>query len=120
VDVGRRRRAKSAAESVQPPVPADDLIRYLEDLTARKFMSCEDVLRLLEDIREENVEATRTATRRRIVREALLLGALTASYLHFNYWDVELQIASLPAVRVFVPASHTVPHQRTHDLDRTA
>jgi len=36
-----------------------------------------------------------------IRRPALLAGA-AAAYLHYYYWDVQLQIASLPTVTVFV------------------
>jgi hypothetical protein len=36
-------------------------------------------------------------------RPALLVGA-AAAYLHYYFWDVQLQIAALPSLTVFVPA----------------
>jgi hypothetical protein len=38
-----------------------------------------------------------------MVRELALIGLLALSYLHFYYWDVQLQIAALNSARVFVP-----------------
>jgi len=38
------------------------------------------------------------------VRELALIGLLALSYLHFYYWDVQLQIAALNSARVFIPA----------------
>lgn len=120
IDVGKRRRPRSAAAAELSAASPEDLVRYLEGLTERKFRSCEDLLRLFQDFMEENAEAIRAATRRRIVREALLLGALAAAYLHYYYWEVELQIASLHAVKVFVPVTPRTPLLRTQYLFREA
>lgn len=38
-------------------------------------------------------------------KRASALGALAATYLHYYFWDVHLQIASLNSVTVFVPVS---------------
>jgi hypothetical protein len=35
-------------------------------------------------------------------RPAMMAGA-AAAYLHYYYWDVQLQIAALPSLTVFVP-----------------
>jgi hypothetical protein len=75
---------------------------------------------LLKDFREEDVEATRIAARHQVVREGLLLGVLAASYLHYYYWEVELQIASLPVMQVFVPVPPPKPDQHTYYLARAA
>jgi hypothetical protein len=51
------------------------------------------------------VPATQRARPRRpILRQALTLSALAAAYLQYYYWDVQLQIASLNSVTVFVAA----------------
>jgi hypothetical protein len=37
------------------------------------------------------------------LRRMGLLALLAASYLHYYYWEVQAQIATLPSVTVFVP-----------------
>jgi arginine exporter protein ArgO len=39
------------------------------------------------------------------LKRAVMLGGLAASYLHYYYWDVQTQIAMLPALTVFVPVT---------------
>ena len=41
--------------------------------------------------------------RRRMVREIALLVVLAFSYLHYYYWEVQLEIAKLNEVRTFIP-----------------
>ncbi len=119
-DIGHRHRSQSAAETAEPTTSAEELIEYLQALTGRQFRSREDVLRLLKDVWEEDAEAARIATRHQVVREGILLGALAASYLHYYYWDVELQIAALPTMQVFVPAPPLKSHQHSQYLIRAA
>jgi hypothetical protein len=45
--------------------------------------------------------------RRRMVREVALIALLALSYLHFYYWEVQLEIAALNSVKVVVPAVET-------------
>ena len=71
----------------------------------RRFTSREDINDFLKQIQAEEVKKTRAATGQRIIRETLLLGCLLASYLQYYFWDVNLQVASLQNVRVFVPVS---------------
>jgi hypothetical protein len=42
--------------------------------------------------------------RRRMVRELALIALLAMSYLHFYYWEVQLEIAALNSARVLLPA----------------
>jgi hypothetical protein len=49
--------------------------------------------------------ARRTGPRPPIAKQALVLSALVAAYLHYYFWDVHLQIASLNSVTVFVPVT---------------
>ena len=49
--------------------------------------------------------ARRTGPGPSIAKQALALSALVAAYLHYYFWDVQLQIASLSSVTVFVPVS---------------
>jgi hypothetical protein len=39
-----------------------------------------------------------------MVREVALIVLLALSYLHFYYWEVQLEIAALNSVNVVVPA----------------
>jgi hypothetical protein len=49
--------------------------------------------------------ARRSGARPSIAKQALALSALVATYLHYYFWDVHLQIASLNSVTVFVPVT---------------
>jgi hypothetical protein len=40
-----------------------------------------------------------------IAKQALALGALVATYLHYYFWEVQLQIASLNSITVFIPVT---------------
>lgn len=42
---------------------------------------------------------------RSTLKQSALLAGLVAAYLHYYYWDVQLQIASLNHLTVFVPAT---------------
>lgn len=42
---------------------------------------------------------------RSTLKQSGLLAGLVAAYLHYYYWDVQLQIASLNHLTVFVPTS---------------
>jgi len=46
-----------------------------------------------------------------MVREVSLLVLLAVSYLHFYYWEVQLEIAALRSVGVFIPAPEARPHK---------
>jgi len=49
----------------------------------------------------------RPSRRRPVLKQALTLSALAATYLQYYFWDVQLQIASLNSVTVFVAAPAT-------------
>ena len=49
--------------------------------------------------------ARRTGPRPSIAKQASALSALVAAFLHYYFWDVQLQIASLNSVTVFVHSS---------------
>ena len=106
-DAGHRHAPlkSNAALHQGPKESGDDLIKYLEGLIGRKLTSRQDIHGFLKQLRTEEVEKIRVAASRRVIRETLLLGCLLAAYLHYYYWDVNLQIASLRQVQVFVPVS---------------
>jgi hypothetical protein len=61
--------------------------------------------RYRELLARSGLTARHTGPRPSIAKQALALSALVAAYLHYYFWDVHLQIASLNSVTVFVPAS---------------
>jgi len=114
-EAGRRTQAAKA-----PPATADSdesynspasLHHYLEELAGRKLESHAEVLRYLREVAGAQPEGLRAQERRRMVREVSLLVLLAISYLHFYYWEVQLQIAALQSVGVFIPAPPARPHK---------
>jgi hypothetical protein len=86
------------------------LHRYLEQLAGRQLKSHADVLDYLRQVAGTNPRQYRDQERRRMVREIALLLLLSLSYLHYYYWEVQVEIAKLNSLRIFVPA--TVPGER--------
>ena len=106
-DAGRR------AGLVAPAAAADgdetynspaSLHRYLEELAGKPLRSHAEVLNYLAEVAGAQPQAQYMRERRRMVRELALIGLLAMSYLHFYYWEVQLEIAALNSARVFVPA----------------
>jgi len=112
------RRTQSAAREASDA--SDDtfnspasLHKYLEDLAGRKLQTHADVLAYLRQVAGTQPDAHRERERRRMVREVSLLALLAVSYLHFYYWEVQLEIAALRSVGVFIPAPEARPHKIT-------
>ena len=85
-----------------------DLHRYLEQLAGRPLQSHGEVLQYLRQVAGTNPRAYRDQERRRMVREVSLLLLLSLAYLHYYYWEVQVEIAKLNALRIFVPTSAQV------------
>ena len=113
-EAGRRTPARRAAvdedadESYNSPA---SLHHYLEELAGRKLQSHAEVLRYLREVAGNQPGAQRERERRRMVREVSLLALLAISYLHYYYWEVQLQIAALQSVSVFIPATDARPYR---------
>lgn len=110
-EAGRRAPAKArdgasevADDSYNSPA---SLHRYLEELAGRKLSSHTEVREFLREVAGTQPVAYHERERRRMVREVALLFLLALSYLHFYYWEVQLEIAKLNAVRTFIPAVDT-------------
>ncbi|HSG77749.1 MAG TPA: hypothetical protein VLA30_16655 [Burkholderiales bacterium] len=104
------RRAQSPARS-EAKANGDDtynspasLHRYVEELAGRKLQTHAEVLEFLKEVAGSQPQGHREHERRRMVREVALIVALALSYLHFYYWEVQLEIAALNSVRVVLPA----------------
>ena len=113
-EAGRRTqsaaRGASAASDDTFNSPAS-LHKYLEELAGRKLQTHAEVLSYLREVAGTQPDAHRASERRRMVREVSLLVLLAVSYLHFYYWEVQLEIAALRSVGVFVPAPEARPHK---------
>jgi hypothetical protein len=115
-EAGRRARREASARA-----DADDdrsfnspaeLHRYLEQLAGRPLQSHGEVLNYLGQVAGSNPREHRYLERRRTVREISLLLLLSLSYLHYYYWDVQVEIAKLNALRIFVPATSHPPQKK--------
>ncbi len=96
-----RRRIPSRAES--PSESDADVLTHFEFVTGRKLRSRAAVVQFLEDLAADESNRARVSARRRTWREGLLLTLLAASFLHYHFWDINLKIALLPEMKVFVP-----------------
>ena len=99
---GRRRVAlgpDAVAES------SDDVLAYLESLTGRKLRSRSAVDLLFKDFADDEAKRLRAMKVRAARRHVLLLALAAAAFLHYYYWDVNLTIAALPEMKVFVPVT---------------
>jgi hypothetical protein len=114
-EAGRRAQSRVKAED-GAAADADDtfnspasLHRYLEELAGRKLQTHAEVLAFLKEVAGGQPAGHREHERRRMVREVALIILLAVSYLHFYYWEVQLQIAALKGVTVLVPTPAARP-----------
>jgi hypothetical protein len=104
------RRAQSRVHGEAAPEGDDtynspaSLHRYVEELAGRKLQTHAHVLEFLKEVAGSQPHGHREHERRRMVREVALITLLAVSYLHFYYWEVQLEIAALNSVNVVVPA----------------
>ena len=85
------------------------LHRYVEELAGRKLQTHAEVLEFLKEVAGSQPRGYREHERRRMVREVALIVLLAISYLHFYYWEVQLEIAALNSVNVVIPAPEARP-----------
>ena len=112
-EAGRRAQSKTQSENA---ADGDDtynspasLHRYIEELAGRKLQTHAQVLEFLKEVAGSQPRGYREHERRRMVREVALILLLAISYLHFYYWEVQLEIAALNSVKVVIPASDARP-----------
>lgn len=107
-EAGRRAQLKAqsgaAADGDDTFNSPASLHRYVEELAGRKLQTHTHVLEFLREVAGSQPEGYREHERRRMVREVALIAMLALSYLHFYYWEVQLEIAALNSVNVIVPA----------------
>jgi len=112
-EAGRRAQSQAQGEAV---ADGDDtynspasLHRYVEELAGRKLQTHAEVLEFLKEVAGSQPRGHREHERRRMVREVALIVLLAISYLHFYYWEVQLEIAALNSVNVVIPAPEARP-----------
>ena len=107
-EAGRRAQSPSqdeaAAERDDTYNSPGSLHRYVEQLAGRKLQTHAQVLEFLKEVAGSQPQGYREHERRRMVREVALIALLALSYLHFYYWEVQLEIAALNSVNVVIPA----------------
>jgi len=99
-DAGRRRVASAPAAA---PESDDEVLGYLESLTGKKLRSRSAIDRLFREFAADEARRLRELRVRNARRHCYLLALVAVSFLHYYYWDVSLQIAALPEMKVFVP-----------------
>jgi hypothetical protein len=116
-EAGRRARRSEAApedggDTYNSPA---SLHHYLEELAGKPLRSHTEVLAFLNAVAGQQPANLRVVERRRMVRELSLLALLALSYLHFYYWQVQLEIAALNSVRTFLvaPPPQAAQHKKT-------
>ena len=109
-EVGRR-AAPAHILSRRAPESSEDLVRYLEQLAGTELRSREAIRRYIAEVAVQDRNANPVYKRRRFVKETALLVGLLAAYIHYYFWDVNLQIARLPHTLIFVPVdARSAPH----------
>lgn len=103
------RRAQSRVQDAAAPDRDDtynspaSLHRYVEELAGRRLQTHAEVLEFLREVAGSQPQGYRAHERRRMVREVALIALLALSYLHFYYWEVQLEIAALNSVKFSIP-----------------
>jgi hypothetical protein len=112
-DAGRRTWRSAAVAETSSGVGAressGDLFKYLEELAGRELRSREDIRQYVGELSAPDQEASRTHKRQRLVKDTVLLLCLLTAYIQYNFLDVNLQIARLPSIVIFVPVDATSP-----------
>lgn len=97
-EVARGHKGDLSASAGESP---DAVLKHLESRAGRKLRSSAAIDGFLRDLAAERTRAHKQGMHRGIVRGALLAALLAAAFLHYYYWTVNLEIASLPVVQVF-------------------
>jgi len=99
-----REVAQRACQPVEEGLESSEtVLAYLESAIDRPLRSRTAVDRYLDDLLKSEADRALQSDRRRTRRELALLAFLAAAYLHYLFWDVQLQIAALPQTYFFAP-----------------
>ena len=104
-DPGRNtggRRTRSARRVLGAP---DTLRSAFERTAGRIFESIEDLLRYVKQKSAPSNQARPVVAPHALFRQSLALSALVGAYLQYYFLEVNLQIASMHSLTVFVPVT---------------
>ena len=76
-----------------------------ENLTERRFQSKEDLLPYVTHSLALSLQACRVVVPVSLFRQSLALSALVGAYLQYYFLEVNLQIALMPSLTVFLPVA---------------
>jgi hypothetical protein len=79
----------------------------LEMISGRSFQSIEDILRYVEGKSALSCQTRRVVARATLFRQSVALSALLGAYLQYYFLEINLQIASLHSLTVFLPVTST-------------
>ena len=77
----------------------------LEKLTGQRFHSIEDLLRYVEPKSALPQQTRRAVAPNSLFRQSLALSALVGAYLQYYFIEINLQIASMNSLTVFLPVT---------------
>lgn len=101
-----RNAHRHIARTRRTPVANTSAISYLEQISGRRITSVQDLLGVIgapPAARPAAVSRTgSTSERPSTLRQTAAFASLAIAYLHYYFWDINLQIASLHSLTVFV------------------
>jgi len=104
-DPGRNTDERSTRLANRAPGARDLPHSTLVEATGRTFASIEDLLRYFERKSAPSIQVRPVLAPHSLFRQSLALSALVGAYLQYYFLEVNLQIASLRSLTVFVPVS---------------
>lgn len=99
LEAGQRKSAPRPIEVDEEP--SEDLLGYFEHLAGRRLRTREEIRLYFQALNAEREITDKRQKRRRLAWESLLLVLAVGSYLQYYYWNVYIEIESLPRVVVF-------------------
>jgi hypothetical protein len=99
---GDKRQARPAQHAIGDD---DGLHSDFKIIAGRSFKLIEDLLRYVEPISAPLRQARRAVVRVTLIRRSVALSALVGAYLQYYFLEVNLQIASLHSLTVFLPVT---------------
>ena len=94
--------------------PSENLLGYFEHLAGRRLRSREEIRLYFQALNSEREILETRQKRRRLAWESLLLLLAVGSYLQYYYWNVYIEIESLPRVVIFSPVKAPPQPQPAH------
>jgi len=94
--------------------PSENLLGYFEHLAGRRLRTREEIRLYFQALNAEREVTEQRQKRRRLAWESLLLLVTVAAYLQYYFWNVYIEIESLPRVVVFSAVQAPPPQPPKH------